>query len=50
MATAFPLFIENMFRTLGYRWSNSIFGFIAVAMIPIPFVRILILVCVHHTR
>jgi hypothetical protein len=39
MATAFPLFTEQMFTSLGYRWSNSLFGFIAVAMIPIPFVR-----------
>ncbi|RDB16005.1 Efflux pump atB [Hypsizygus marmoreus] len=37
-ATAFPLFTEQMFRKLGYRWANTLFGFIAVAMIPIPFV------------
>jgi hypothetical protein len=27
-----------MFRTLSYKWANSLFGFIAMAMIPIPYV------------
>ncbi|OCH96367.1 MFS general substrate transporter [Obba rivulosa] len=37
-AMAFPLFCQQMFARLTYHWGNSIFGFIAVAMIPIPFV------------
>ncbi|KAF8074570.1 MFS polyamine transporter [Lyophyllum atratum] len=37
MATAFPLFTDQMFENLGYNWANSLFGFIAVIMIPIPF-------------
>ncbi|KAF5385771.1 hypothetical protein D9615_002204 [Tricholomella constricta] len=37
MATAFPLFTEQMFRTLDYKWANTLFGCIAVLMIPIPF-------------
>ena len=39
MATAFPLFTHQIFHALGYRWANTIFGFIAVVMIPIPYVR-----------
>jgi hypothetical protein len=35
---AFPLFTQQMFANVGYRWANSIFGFIGIAMIPIPFV------------
>ncbi|TFK23200.1 multidrug transporter [Coprinopsis marcescibilis] len=33
----FPLFTVQMFDALGYSWANTIFAFIAVAMIPIPF-------------
>lgn len=36
--TAFPLFTTQMFDDLGYRWANTIFGCIAVTMIPIPFI------------
>jgi len=35
---AFPLFCQQMFARLTYHWGNTLFGFIAVAMIPIPFV------------
>ncbi|GLB43233.1 putative major facilitator superfamily protein [Lyophyllum shimeji] len=38
MATAFPLFTDQMFRRLGYNWANTLFAFIALIMIPIPFV------------
>lgn len=39
MSTVLPLFTDQMFRTLGYKWANTLFGLIAVIMIPIPFVR-----------
>ncbi|KAI8985777.1 MFS general substrate transporter [Trametes punicea] len=38
MGMAFPLFTEQMFARLTYHWGNTLFGCIAVAMIPIPFV------------
>ncbi|OSD05327.1 MFS general substrate transporter [Trametes coccinea BRFM310] len=38
MGMAFPLFTEQMFSRLTYHWGNTLFGFIAVAMIPIPYV------------
>jgi len=37
MATVFPLFTNQMYRTLDYRWANTVFAFIAIIMIPIPF-------------
>ncbi|KAF9005034.1 MFS polyamine transporter [Cyathus striatus] len=37
-ATAFPLFTEQMYHKLGYNWANTLFGFLAAIMIPIPFV------------
>jgi hypothetical protein len=39
VATAFPLFIPQMFDRLGYNYSNTIFGGIAALMLPIPLVR-----------
>ncbi|KAM3423625.1 hypothetical protein BST61_g1048 [Cercospora zeina] len=36
-AVAFPLFISPMLHTLGVDWGVSVFGFLAVAMIPIPY-------------
>ena len=36
-AGAFPLFITPMLHKLGIGWGVSIFGFVAVAMIPIPY-------------
>ncbi|GIZ37095.1 hypothetical protein CKM354_000055800 [Cercospora kikuchii] len=36
-AAAFPLFISPMLHNLGIDWGVSIFGFLAVAMIPIPY-------------
>lgn len=38
MGTAFPLFTTPMYDHLGYHWASSLFGFIAVVMIPIPYV------------
>lgn len=40
MGTAFPLFTQQMYDRLTYHWGTSLFGFVAVVMIPIPFVRI----------
>ncbi|KAI1791905.1 MFS general substrate transporter [Ganoderma leucocontextum] len=38
MGTVFPLFTQQMYDRLTYHWGTSLFGFIAVLMIPIPFV------------
>jgi len=37
MAGAFPLFVNPMFYNLGIPWASSLLGFIAIAMIPIPY-------------
>ncbi|KAF2475445.1 MFS general substrate transporter [Lindgomyces ingoldianus] len=37
LAAAFPLFAKALFDKLGLDWGMSLLGFIAVAMIPIPF-------------
>ena len=36
-AASFPLFVNPMFHRLGIPWASTVFGFVAVAMIPIPF-------------
>jgi len=36
-AAAFPLFIVPMLHNLGIAWGVSIFAFVAVLMIPIPY-------------
>lgn len=36
-AGSFPLFAQIMFHNLGIGWASSVLGFIAVALIPIPF-------------
>lgn len=36
-AAVFPLFVNPMFHKLGVPWASSILGFIAVILIPIPF-------------
>ncbi|KAF8074571.1 MFS polyamine transporter [Lyophyllum atratum] len=36
-ATVFPLFTDQMFHNLGYKWANTLFALIAAVMIPIPF-------------
>ncbi|KAF9461097.1 major facilitator superfamily domain-containing protein [Collybia nuda] len=38
MGAIFPLFTQAMFRTLTYKWGNTLFASIAVLMIPIPYV------------
>ncbi|KAH9849849.1 MFS general substrate transporter [Lenzites betulinus] len=38
MGMAFPLFTEQLFARLTYHWGNTLFGCIAVAMIPIPYI------------
>jgi hypothetical protein len=35
---AFPLFATQMYNKLNPRWASSLLGFIALAMMPIPFV------------
>ncbi|KAJ7492738.1 major facilitator superfamily domain-containing protein [Mycena latifolia] len=34
----FPLFATQMYNALGPRWASSLLGFVALAMVPIPFV------------
>ena len=36
-AAAFPLFADPLYHNLGIGWASSLLGFIAVALIPIPF-------------
>jgi hypothetical protein len=36
----FPLFATQMYEGLGPRWASSLLGFVALAMVPIPFVLI----------
>lgn len=36
-AGTFPLFTKQMFSALGMNWGVSLLGFVAVALIPIPF-------------
>ncbi|KAH8104996.1 MFS general substrate transporter [Phellopilus nigrolimitatus] len=36
--TAFPLFTRQMYNSLTFKWASTIFAFIAVLMMPIPFV------------
>lgn len=35
---AFPLFASDMYEALDPRWASSLLGFIAITMVPIPFV------------
>ncbi|PPQ65504.1 hypothetical protein CVT24_010800 [Panaeolus cyanescens] len=37
-ATAFPMFTTQMYARLDYKWANTLFGGIAVLMVPIPFI------------
>jgi len=45
MSFIFPLFTEQMFHSLGFRWANTIFAFAALAMAPLPIVSV---PCVCH--
>ncbi|KKF94757.1 putative drug/proton antiporter YHK8 [Ceratocystis platani] len=38
VAAAFPLFGHQMFDTLGFQWAGSLLGFLAVAMMPFPYI------------
>jgi hypothetical protein len=38
MGAAFPLFTTPMYARLGIHWASTLFGCIAVAMVPIPYV------------
>lgn len=33
-----PLFIVQMYRALGIGWASSLLGFVAIALIPVPWV------------
>ncbi|KAI9836148.1 MAG: hypothetical protein M1838_005126 [Thelocarpon superellum] len=37
-AGVFPLFVNQMYHALGISWAQSVLGFFAVALIPIPFI------------
>jgi Major Facilitator Superfamily len=36
-AAAFPLFATPMFHNMGVPWASSVLGFVAIALMPIPF-------------
>ena len=36
-AAVFPLFIHPIYNAMGIDWATSVFGFFAVALVPIPF-------------
>lgn len=36
-AAVFPLFVAPMFHKLGIPWASSLLGFIAIALLPIPY-------------
>ncbi|OAX33805.1 MFS general substrate transporter [Rhizopogon vinicolor AM-OR11-026] len=38
LATVFPLFATQMFDRMTYKWADTLFALIAVAMIPIPYI------------
>lgn len=38
MGMAFPLFSQQMYDKLTFKWASTLFGCIAVLMMPIPFV------------
>ena len=35
---AFPLFTTQMYKALSFKWANTLFGCLAVILVPIPFV------------
>jgi len=37
LAAAFPLFGDQMYTNLGYQWASSLLGFLALAMMPFPY-------------
>lgn len=38
LASVFPLFTVQMYENLGVDWASSLFGFLAIAMMPIPWI------------
>ena len=38
LGAAFPLFIIQVYERLGIHWAGSLFAFISVAMIPVPWI------------
>ncbi|KAJ6028047.1 hypothetical protein N7540_003623 [Penicillium herquei] len=38
LSAAFPLFVTQMYETLGVGWASSLLGFVALVMAPIPWV------------
>lgn len=36
-AGAFPLFVGPMYHNIGVDWGNTIFGCVAVILVPVPF-------------
>ncbi|KIW43435.1 uncharacterized protein PV06_04541 [Exophiala oligosperma] len=38
IGAVFPLFTVQMYQALGVHWSTSLFGFVTIAMMPIPWV------------
>lgn len=38
LASVFPLFTTQMYEKLGIDWATSLFGFIAIALLPIPWI------------
>ncbi|GAD92986.1 conserved hypothetical protein [Paecilomyces variotii No. 5] len=38
LAAAFPLFTDQMYNSLTIPWATSLLGFVAVAMVPIPWI------------
>jgi len=38
LSAAFPLFVTQMYESLGVSWATSLLGFVALAMAPIPWV------------
>lgn len=37
VAALLPMAGQSMYKTLGYGWGNSLLGFIALALVPVPF-------------
>ena len=38
MGAVFPLFTFQMYEALGVDWATSLLGFVAIAMMPIPWI------------
>jgi MFS family permease len=38
LASVFPLFTIQMYTNLGIGWASSLFGFISIALLPVPFI------------